>query len=252
MNKNIPILITSCIFPIDNSGKLSDPELRIKYTLEGLLMWRQIAPHSPIIICDSSNYDFSSHLQKLNLNGIEQLKFFGNSQLVKKYGKGYGEGEIIEYALNHSMFMSNADSFIKCTAKLWVNNFHKCAAQWDLTKKYLGRGYFKNVFSISKPSFFEYIDTRFFIATKKFFFSSMLPVYQKATNNPKGSIEYLLLEKIQEENINHFLFKCLPIIQGMSGGSAKYYKSNPYRVVKDRFRNFISMSNAKNRDYFCR
>ena len=161
-----PILLTSSVIAMDSSVALKSQESRIFHTLESIGKWGEISPNNQFVICDGSGFDFSPLLKEHfpNLN-IESIYFMNDGDLIKKHGKGYGEGEIIRYALEHSQFLQKTDWFVKCTAKLWVNNFMSCLKQWN--GEFVCKAFFANVFSFKTTSL-EYIDTRFYISKKSF------------------------------------------------------------------------------------
>src|SRR5271169_3656162 len=95
-----PVLLTSCVNVADHSVSVKDENSRIRLTIESIEKWLAISPYLRLVICDGSNFDFSRILQeKFPEANIECLFFENNKELVVLYGKGYGEGEIVEYAL---------------------------------------------------------------------------------------------------------------------------------------------------------
>lgn len=235
-----PILITTCIRSSDETVKLKDENLRLKHTLEGIENWARIHPQGNYVICDGSNYDISKMLQERcpNLN-IEFLKFQNSIEDVRKKGKGFGEGEIINYALEHSHFLKNAKYFFKCTGKLWVENFHEIVP--PLSTKFGSKAVFKNILGII-PLRLIYIDTRFFFVSKDFYQKELGTLYSKTNFLPNHSIEDLYLDRFQKLSLESHILSTTPIIFGMSGGSASFYKNNLFKNIK----NFIHSSYLKN------
>ncbi|HGC5044181.1 TPA: hypothetical protein ACIYP2_005853, partial [Escherichia coli] len=124
----IPVLVTSCISPNAPLTNLSDENSRLLHTLKAI---RELSKNADsIVICDGSDYDLTKDIhndkQILNKDSIEIIHFKNDTESVKSYGKGYGEGEIIEYALMNSRYLSNAESFAKITSKLYVDNYKQC------------------------------------------------------------------------------------------------------------------------------
>lgn len=243
-----PILITSSVIAMDVSGVLNDPDLRIQYTLESISAWVKIKPEIQLVICDGSGYDFTSCIQaRFPSAQIECLAFKNNPDQVKKHGKGYGEGEIIRYALANSTLLQSADAFIKCTAKLWVLNLDDCMKQWN--GQFACNAYFANVFSFKKTQL-QFIDTRFYISTKAFYLQYFSEAHMDLGGTAGRSIEDAFLEAIRRHHIEHILLRIPPIICGVGGGSGKYYKSGRMRILKDRFRNWIAQKNITYADLF--
>jgi hypothetical protein len=243
-----PLLLTSSLIPADLSGNLNDPSMRMMHTIESISEWLKIDPHIQIVICDGSGFDFSETV-KVNfpVANIECIFFNNDAEQIKRHGKGYGEGEIIRYAIEHSRLMKESEVFIKCTAKLWVANFNQCLLQWN--KQFICGAYFANVFSYKKTAL-QFIDTRFYITRKDFYLKHFSDVHVQL-GNCEQSIEDAFLNVIQNKNIKHILFRTPPVICGVGGGSGKYYKSGVIRVLKDRVRNWIARSTSQYNDLFC-
>jgi hypothetical protein len=243
-----PLLLTSSLIPADLSGNLNDPSMRMMHTIESISEWLKIDPNIQIVICDGSGFDFSETV-KVNFPSanIECVFFDNDAEQIKRHGKGYGEGEIIRYAIEHSRLMKESEVFIKCTAKLWVANFNQCLLQWN--KQFICGAYFANVFSYKKTAL-QFIDTRFYITRKDFYLKHFSAVHVQL-GNCEQSIEDVFLDVIQNKNIKHILFRTPPVICGVGGGSGKYYKSGVIRVLKDRVRNWIARSTSQYNDLFC-
>ena len=230
----LPILITSAAIPNDpGSVNLKSFELRKKYTIDSILYWRKLAPQNPLIICDGSNFSFSEILSEINLDTslIECLNFQNNNNKIIQLGKGYGESEIIKYALFHSSTLKNFQFFAKCTAKLWVPNF------LDITKNFNNHLCMLNPFISSRPftlSDVKFIDTRFYVFNKLFYINNFLTLYDEY--EPFLSIEDLFKIKIGKLGLEKVFFSRPPIISGVSGGSGKYYNTKVYRILKDKIR----------------
>jgi hypothetical protein len=242
-----PLLLTSSVIPTDLSGNLNDPSVRMMHTIESISEWLKIDPHIQIVICDGSGFDFSDAVQiNFPSANIECIFFNNDAEKIKIHGKGYGEGEIIRYAIEHSKLMKKSEVFIKCTAKLWVANFHQCLLQWN--GKFICSAYFANVFSYKKTAL-KFIDTRFYISTKdvylKYFSSAHVQL-----GDAEQSIEDAFLDVIQNQKLKHIFFRAPPVICGVGGGSGKYYKSGAIRVLKDQMRNWIARSSSQYKDLF--
>jgi hypothetical protein len=243
-----PVLITSSVITMDASGVLNNPDLRIQYTLESISAWLKIKPGIQLVICDGSGYDFAPSIQTHFPSAqIECLALQNNPDKVKKHGKGYGEGEIIRYALTHSRLLQRADAFIKCTAKLWILNIDDCMKQWN--GQFACNAYFANVFSLKKTQL-QFIDTRFYISTKAFYSHYFSEAHMDLGDTAGRSIEDTFLEVIRQHHLKHILFGVPPIVCGVGGGSGKYYKSGRMRILKDRLRMQIAQKNTTYTDLF--
>lgn len=238
-----PILLTSSVIAMDQTVHLKDEKLRIFHTLESIKKWLDISPKNKYVLCDGSGFDFSLLVAK-NFPGanIECIFFNNDPALIEIHGKGFGEGEIIRYALAHSNTLDESQWFAKCTAKLWVDNFLECTKEWN--KRFLCQVFFSNVFSFKK-SRLEYIDTRFYLADKNFYEAHLSQAHIDIGGASGESIEDRFLEIAARENLNGFIFKNPPVVCGVGGGSGRYYKDSRIRRVKERIRSWIISRNAK-------
>lgn len=236
-----PVLLTSCVIVSDHSVSLKDKDSRIGLTLLSIEKWLAIAPDLRLVICDGSNYDFSGIvLERFPDANIECLFFQNNSQMVGIYGKGYGEGEIVNYAIANSAYLNESDYFAKCTAKLWVENFLDCVSEWNGTC--LCKGYFADVFSFKRTRF-DYIDTRFYLVSRSFYSKYLASAYLNVGGERGLSLEHCFRDVILEHGFGRILFNVPPEIHGVGGGTGTYYKNNLKRRIKEAIRLRMVRSN---------
>ena len=238
MKSNLPpILLTSCVIVSDHSVSLKDQKSRIRFTIESIEKWLAISSDLRLVICDGSNFDFSRIvLEKFPEANIECIFFENNKELVGVYGKGYGEGEIVKYAILTSVYLKESDYFAKCTAKLWVENFFECLKCWNGT--FLCKGYFSNVFSFKKTQF-SYVDTRFYLVNKSFYLKNLASAYLNVGSKQGLSLEYCFRDVVIKEKYENIMFNVPPVICGVGGGSGTYYKNNLKRRIKEVIRLWI-------------
>ncbi len=232
------VLMTSCVIIADGDAVLRAPEKRIHHTLEAIEHWIELAPDLPIVICDGSNFDFSPLLaERFPGHAFECLFFQNNAELVKKQGKGYGEGEIIAYALEHSRLLQTSSYFIKCTAKLWVENIQACLRS-SIARQcpFQAKAHFKHVFSLFKKTTLDFIDTRFYFCEKNFYHTYFSSAYRLVGLSDQRSIEHVFRDIILEKELPEVLLAINPVICGVGGGHGSYYKNNLKRRLKDRLR----------------
>ncbi|MBT3065252.1 hypothetical protein [Rhodoferax sp. U11-2br] len=232
---SIPILLTSSVIAHDTSVKLTDTEKRIAFALESVREWLAIDSSLQIILCDGSGFDFTPLITKKFPNSKTECIFFENNKdMVSKYGRGFGEGEIVKYALARSESISKAGCFAKCTSKLWVKNYLKCLSAWN--GNLLFKGVFVNTFSLFRPIKLKYIDTRFYIASisayEEFFINSHLNIKKDIGHG----LEECFLESIQKNKIEACLLNEPPIICGVGGGTGVSYKTSFKRTIKEKLK----------------
>jgi hypothetical protein len=249
MNSTLPpVLLTSCIYIADYDVKLTDPTERINFTLESVEKWLRIAPGVRLVVCDSSGFDFSPLVKdKFPGTEIECLFFVADKNLVKYHGKGYGEGEIIRYALQHSDFLKQADFFAKCTAKLWVENFKDCLEEWN--GKFLCKGTFSKVFSLKKTRF-DHIDTRFYLVSKDFYFKYLIDAHMNLGGTTGMSIEDTFRDVVLLNKMEGVMFNTPPVIGGVGGATGKYYNTKLSKKLKETLRSKLVKLNPLFRHLF--
>ena len=229
------ILITSCVKVSAKLTKLTDEQKRIKLTLQSLKKWKKIAKENKIVICDGSNYDFTTDCKKIFKNDdIECLYFQNNYRAVKKFGKGYGEGEIVKFALKNSVFLKQADFFAKCTGRLWVVNFKKLLSTWN--------GIFECNFILKRNKFKilaepQRVDTRFYIVKKKFYYKHLLHSYKNVRDEQFNFLEHAFFKSIFKikKRVGCYLFQQRPLIVGTSGTDNKKSNYSNFDHPKKKF-----------------
>ncbi len=240
----IPLLLTSSVVAHDIAVKLKDTEARLHHVLESIAQWLRIAPRQPIVLCDGSNFDFRPVVQEAHPHAqIESLFFENDQQKVREFGRGYGEGEIVKYAIQHSKLIQQAGCFAKCTSKLWVENFEACKKHWN--GQLLFSGVFLNVFSPLQPTVLQQIDTRFYFASlsmyERYFMNAHLTMDSRAGHGLEDSFFDILVR----ENISHCLLPTPPVIAGVGGGTGAYYRNTLKRALKEKLRLYLVRHDRK-------
>lgn len=193
------------------------------------------------MICDGSGFDLSEILgRKFSSTNIECLNFINSKEEVEAKGKGYGEGEIIAYALKNSKYLSQSDRFMKATGKLWVSNIR------DLIKNrhelFLIDAHFKrhaNKYEL------QYLDTRFFISDIDFYKKFLMDAYKESSFEPGCNIEHIFLKRLIEHKASNFIFQKTPVIHGFGGGNGCYYKQGLLKGIKISLKKKILAKNSK-------
>lgn len=91
-----------------------DEDARILQYMCALASWARPTHVRRIVLGENSNtrFDFSPVIRYLEAAGkeVEVLVFDGNKEAVR-YGKGYGEGEILEYLHTNSTLLRECGAF---------------------------------------------------------------------------------------------------------------------------------------------
>ncbi len=246
--KTPPILLTSCVYVSDDSVALKSAQDRVRLTLESIEKWLEVAPKSKIVICDNSNFDFSELLKRhFPSDCIESLSFAGDKKAVIANGKGYGEGEIIEYAIEKSRYILEAGCFTKSTSRLWVKNYNYFLNKWN--GNCIFKPVFKNSFSF-KPTEISYVDTRFYMISLDLYKKYFSKAHQSINPRSPDGIEEIFLKVIFSENLKNIFCHKYPQVHGVSGASAQYYRNSLKKNIKENFRLFLHKNNASFGDLF--
>ena len=219
------ILLTSCVNPNGMPfTALSDINVRKQQYLDALRFYVNNTP-LPIVYVDNSNVDIKEYNVISNIvdDRLELLSFDGNHN--KEHGKGYGELEIIDYAIKHSNIInSNKNvSIIKITGRLVIVNIMTILNQ--LKYNILPSS---NSVICSMNSDFSMADSRLLIAPLNFY--KRLIENRMAINDSEGVyLEHVLCSLIKKQNLYAFhTFFSEPQYQGVSGSTNITYEAKKH------------------------
>jgi hypothetical protein len=123
------IVMPSCAFPNTSipGVRIRDPRDRLAQLYCSLISWSREPDICRIVVGDNSNpkSDFRHVKSYANHYGteLEVLPFVGDAERVQAHGKGYGEGEIMNFIIANSVLLRGEKHFFKVTGRLFVNNF---------------------------------------------------------------------------------------------------------------------------------
>jgi len=239
----IPVLLTSSVVAHDTRVALTHTPDRIAFALESVACWLELYPQISLVLCDGSNHDFSAAVsQAFPTAQIECICFENDQQAVRQQGRGFGEGEIVRYALAHSHMIAAAGAFAKCSSKLWVSNYDECLRDWN--GELLCKAVFDNVFSPFKGTSLAYIDTRFYIASVAFYRQHFQDAHLSINVAAGKGLEECFLEAFNHRQMQGVLLNVPPVIEGVGGGIGKHYKTSLKRRLKERLRLHIVRSQS--------
>jgi len=217
--------------------------------MESVEQWLRIAPQLPIVLCDGSSYDLTAEVRRRFPTAIiECLAFENNQALVKELGRGYGEGEIVRYAIRNSQLIQSAGCFAKCTSKLWVENFNECMRHWN--GDLLISGVFLNAFSPLRPTVLRQLDTRFYVISVSLYERHFLEAHTTMDSRAGHGLEDSFHDIFVREHIKHCLLPTPPIICGVGGGTGAYYRNRSSRIWKEKLRLFVVRRQRQFRELF--
>lgn len=242
--KKYAILMTACINPSDMIyTTITDVDIRKLQYIEALTFYLKVT-YFPVIFVENTGSDVSAFFEEyIKAGRLEYLTFQGNS-FDKNKGKGYGEAEILEYAVCHSTFLQNIDFIVKVTGRLKVINivslirFH----QWVLPRCCIQC-------VVDMDTFFA--DSRIFISTLSFIKDNFL-VKRELINDTEGAyFEHILFESIFQQNDCVFYpFFLRPIVHGISGTSGqKYWEGNNWGIRLHHLQRMLDSSICYNKEH---
>jgi hypothetical protein len=230
-----PLLLTSSVVVHDRGVKLTDPNERIRLALESVREWLRNAPDLRVVMCDGSGFDFSALVaEHFPGASIECLFFLNDEDLVRRHGRGYGEGEIVRHAINHSLFIAEAACFAKCSSKLWVENYAECLREWNGRMRF--KGVFANVFLPWRKTELAYIDTRFYLISCADYRRYFEDAHKNIRKREGFGLEECFRDVIRDQKLAHLLLAVPPVIAGVGGGTGVYYRTSAKRRLKERLR----------------
>jgi hypothetical protein len=151
---------------------LSDKHERLNQYLDNIRNLILKSDFNRIVFCENSHYphDYSSleTLARQHGKELEILSFMGSNDIIKFKGKSYGEGEILNYAIDNSTYLKNIDAtFYKMTGRIFVGNINKILAdsrqddlfiRWDVRKNEVDTRFFKTQVGFYKENLYHLLD----------------------------------------------------------------------------------------------
>ena len=219
------LLLTGCINPAGMLyTSLNNPKERKKQYVDAIRFYLSRTNY-PIVFSENSGTDISNLFEdEIRSSRMECLSFFGNQN--KERGKGFGECEIIQYALDNSKIIKSAkDQYIaKITGRLIIRNIASII-QWHTFF------YSHHTVFCAINSDLSFPDSRFIIAPTDFYHTFLNS--KNLIDDSKGYyFEHALCDTIKKEKHYPYMpFLYMPCIEGTSGSTGKIY-SNETKSIK--------------------
>lgn len=196
-------------------------------SLEYLIRSRAV---TKIIFCENSNYGVKrlEYLQKTaRTEGIqlELMSFQGDDKQVGLHGKGYGEGEIMEYILRNSRLIQGEDFFIKITGRMKIDNIKSIVSHLRKDTIY---------FNVPNHTRRDIYDTRIYAMGIKAFRDNFLREYKNVWDEKGIFLEHIYADIVRKKKLSVKNFPRYPRIRGISGSTGITYEYTPWKCrVKD-------------------
>lgn len=252
---------------------IRDKEERLLQYLIALVSWIKLTNIKTIVFCENTNisYDFSKIIEFANTQEktLEVILFQGNEG-AQKYGKGYGEGKIVEYALKNSQYLKDSVNFYKITGRLFIPEFNeiqqlhqeipnvfKIPAFTPENDPWIGieQNYTKNpsqrIRAIARflyvyfgrgrghgpHNYQNHVSTVFYKSNVKFFRKNLIHAYKRVNDHKSYALEHTFYEDLIKKNFSPFLTNYT--IVGRSGATGKLYSGQDYhqeiKVIAEKF-----------------
>jgi len=166
-----------------------------------------------IIFTENSNCDFSNMYKKyIEENRLEYLTYNGNDY-DKSLGKGFGEANIIKYAINNSKLICDDDCIIKITGRVKVLNISKLI---NINAKEIQCNRNNN----------KYIESTIFSFPIQFFKKYFIKNINLINDSKSFYFEHALYKSVNEQNeFKKSEFKMNPKIDGFRGTTGRKYSN---------------------------
>lgn len=225
----VVLIITGCICPNKNQRflVLKDEDERLQQYVSSIRFYITESPFTKIVFCENSNYPYQQigelvELAQLHGKAFEWLAFQGDQEQIRAQGKGYGEGEIIRYALIHSELAVKARSFAKVTGRLTISNIDKVIRRMKPKMNYFNRDIYRG----------HGKDTRFYLCDIVFYKEKLMDAYLETCELPgrELAIEDIFYVRLHRNKYCRNL-KAFPSFQGCSGGNGRDYSKVPRLTI---------------------
>lgn len=220
-------VVMSATFRADATPVLvvrEEHERRLQY-LCALVAWAGPARVRRIVFAENSNtsFDFSPVVRLLERAGkeVEVLVFDGNKEAAR-LGKGYGEGEILEYVYRNSRLLHVSPAFYKVTGRLFVSNFDEVAATTTSLEAFRMKRW-----KDGRPS---KAITSFFKCSREVFETRLRDAYRQVNDEDGQRIEQVYFRQLSDVNVGDFGVK--PIMVGQHASTGKMYEPYDDDVVR--------------------
>ena len=178
-----------------------------------------------LIFCENTNYnyDYSDLSQKARSKGkfFETLLFSGDYFNIQLRGKGYGEGEIIRYALDKSQYLNKCQSFYKLTGRLIVKNMDRIITATCSESAF---DFHPGVIYSRKRN---HVETIFYKAERNLYQKYLNEAYQEVDELKFQYLEHIFYQCLAGFKLTSF--RVLPKISGQSGTTGINY-DKPFRL----------------------
>jgi hypothetical protein len=194
-----------------------------------------------IVLADATESNLLTDLEMKEIESlqtrVEQISYQQDFGTVRKKGKGYGEGKLIEYALGHSELLAGVESFFKCTGKTYVRNFPTIADFIRINK--LSSIFWRDM--KDGTSMLPWTDCRFYYTSRTFARQHLIPAYLASDDAVSACEHYIYRAVSHSMQVGKAL---RPLISGFSGGTGESYFDASLGYLDDNFPCWVELPQA--------
>lgn len=202
-----------------------DEQVRVSQYLCALVAWARTARVKRIVFTENSGtaFDFTHVVRHLEAAGkeIEVLVFEGNSESAV-FGKGFGEGRILEHAYHTSRLLRESEAFYKVTGRLFCSNFDA------ISEATTGRDAFRRK-RWKDPARKPKVITTFFKCSRSTFQSRLLDAYKDVDDRTGAHIEHVYFERLSDLADADLPMK--PAIVGQQASTGEIYAPYDHEII---------------------
>jgi hypothetical protein len=210
-----------------------DERERTLQYLSALVAWARTTRVRRIVFAENSStqFDFSQVVRLLEEAGkeVEVMVFDGNRE-TPRFGKGYGEGEILEHVYNRSRLLAATPVFYKVTGRLFVRNFDAVSEATTGTEAFRLKP--------SRNGRPPKAITSFFKCSRELFETRLLGAYKQVSDEEGHRIEQAYFNRLSDLNVGGFGVK--PVMVGQQASTGKPYEPYDEDVVR-RARSLLAL-----------
>ena len=196
---------------------------------------------SEIIFCENTNYefDYSPLFEKAIKKGkkFEVVSFKGDYKTISEKGKGYGEGEIISFALKNSEILKKCDVFYKLSGRLIVTNMDRIVAATTTDNSFIYHP--KRIYN----NRVSHVETFFYKVSKDLYIKYLDNVYQFVNEEDHRYLEHLFYERLSDLDLKSFRYA--PLISGLSGSSGESYTFGKKALILEKINYSIGVHHLR-------
>lgn len=234
-DKAMLLIVTAAVQPGGNIRQLEakSAKERFEQYYSGMEQTILSGAFSKIVFCDNTETELDAFQPLAELAGehgveLELLSFAGDTEAVVRQGKGYGEGEIMEYVMLHSRLTREADFLVKLTGRLVVDNLKQIVRKMKKNRCY---------FNIPNRTRRNMVDTRFYGMPAELFRECFLREYSRVDDENGYFLEHVYTDILSGKGIPVFNMPLYPRMRGLSGSTGAVYT---YREWKCRIKDLLS------------